>query len=211
MRSTLLISRSQRMSPITLSASDLMRLETFLRLRWRVDEIFSHRIIHLWAARIAQFLPLVIQGTMRVLRTIILLALTALSFRFLVAFGREVYPLWRIVGSWTFFLNQPYVGTEQYSGEVNRNLSLLLVADGAEGSHIVYYFPSWPLALAAAVVLLYAFLTVFALSGDRAAPIDPASSGFVRPSGEIWVRFPSALTPTPLPSDGRGEKNDGDV
>ena len=112
---------------------------------------------------------------MRVLRSIILIPLAALSFRFLVDYGREVYPLWGMVGSWTFLLTQPYVGTEQYSGEAHRYLSLLLVADGrGEGTHIVYYFPSWPLALAAAGVLMYAFLTVVGWSEmsetNQAAP-----------------------------------------
>jgi hypothetical protein len=108
---------------------------------------------------------------MRVLRAIILIPLATLSFRFLVDYGREVYPLWGMVGSWTFFLTQPYVGTYQYSGEAHRYLSLLLVADGpGEGTRILYYFPSWPLALAAAGVLVYAFLAVFAwaqLAGHR--------------------------------------------
>jgi len=102
--------------------------------------------------------------------------LVALSFLFLVDYGREVYPLWRMVAPWTFFLSQPYVGTEQYFGEDHAQLSLLLVADGhGEGTRVVYYFPSWPLALAAAGVLVYAFLTVF--GQNEKSETNPAAPG----------------------------------
>jgi len=102
---------------------------------------------------------------MRLLRAIVLLVLAIFSVHFLVAYVRALYPMYQMMDDPGFiFLRDPYVGyyPAAHSADGHAHWSLIEVADGhGEGTGVIHSFPSWPLALVAAGVLVYLPIAIF--------------------------------------------------
>ena len=110
---------------------------------------------------------------MRTLRTLLLIPLAVLSAFFLFGYVRAVVWMWEGRDDRGIrLLGEPHVCVYRAftHGHGERNgWTPFLLADAPEGTRAVFYFPSWPFAVAALGVLTYGAFIVFDQSERRVA------------------------------------------
>jgi hypothetical protein len=110
---------------------------------------------------------------MRTLRTIMVVPLAVLCVLFLVRFARIQYSLWQVRdGPGLYLVAEPQICVYRafmHEHRERHGWTLFLLADVPEGTRPVFYFPTWPLAVASVGVLIYAGFAIFEWSDKRVA------------------------------------------
>ena len=117
--------------------------------------------------------------TMRLLRTIVLVAFVVFSTYFLFGYARSIYMLNQMdesesghsIGEVIELLRKPHICAWRPwspSSKASGGISLFLWYDTPEGTMPIFYFPSWPFALAAGGVLIYGGVVLY---GHRHKPV----------------------------------------
>jgi hypothetical protein len=101
---------------------------------------------------------------MRPLRTIVLIAVAFASLAVLVRYARDEFFLWNVCDDTAIdLIAVPHVciyrAYTHEHGECD-GWTLFLLTDSPEGTRPIAYFPTWPLVVAAAVLLIYAFFGI---------------------------------------------------
>ena len=117
---------------------------------------------------------------MRTLRIMLLVSLVAFSTYFLFGYAQSIHMLngmdesesGRSIGEVISLLKAPHICAWRPlapSSKASGGISLFLWYDTPEGTMPIFYFPSWPFALVAGGVLIYAGVFLYGLRHKQVA------------------------------------------
>lgn len=108
---------------------------------------------------------------MRTWRIIVVVPLAVLCGIFLVCYTRIECLLWQMRDDrGIHLLAEPHVCVYRaftHNHGERDGWTLFLLTDAPEGTRSIFYFPTWPLAIASVGVLVYATFTMFEWRGKR--------------------------------------------